>query len=486
MATNSEDTLIQENIEEYINDDNKIVTCRWLSLMLNLNINDAKRALNTFVKHHRNKPADGLFNVTYFIAGLGKSKDGEPMHKCVVVPEAHLEEVKNSLSIVTSCHIYSVQRAKLKDYTSLYLTDYDIIKNNLEKCQLLSSIKCPRATLRQQSKPSVKSEGSSSEIKFEKDEQMAVISSKSATSSSAKGVSKKAEPKGSIANMFASAGKKDKGDEKTSPVSAKVNEPTEPSTKAKVKSKPTEKKGGVLSLFSKQEVKNAENAETNKEKASEKERSKASATKSNTSSTKSNPPKTSQTKEKKNMKKRTKDSGDEDEEILERKHRRRIRTDLFDSSDEEEYVSDVEEEMEMSPVAAGDASDEEDTMGEKGDEEKQVKESVVTEDVKEKENITTNSANAGGCRKRKRTQKVASKTFVDEDGFIVTTKVTEWESESDDEVMEVQEQKPVIAPTKKNSVAQKAEPKGKAPSKKAAVSPQKGKQTSLMAFFKKK
>ena len=36
------------------------------------------------------------------------------MHKCAVVPETELEVVKRSLATVTSCHIFSVQKAKLK------------------------------------------------------------------------------------------------------------------------------------------------------------------------------------------------------------------------------------------------------------------------------------------------------------------------------------------------------------------------------------
>ena len=36
------------------------------------------------------------------------------MHKCVVVPESELDVVKRSLSTLTSFHIFSVQKAKLK------------------------------------------------------------------------------------------------------------------------------------------------------------------------------------------------------------------------------------------------------------------------------------------------------------------------------------------------------------------------------------
>lgn len=36
------------------------------------------------------------------------------MFKCAVVPEEKLEACKATLAVLTSCHIYSVQKSKLK------------------------------------------------------------------------------------------------------------------------------------------------------------------------------------------------------------------------------------------------------------------------------------------------------------------------------------------------------------------------------------
>merc|ERR1712241_885836 len=100
-------SLIQENLEEYIIDENKVVTYRWLSLTLNIHVNQAKQELFSFVTSKRNKGGNDDVNVTYFVAGLGQTKTGEPCHRCVVVPEAEMTAVKSQLSAVTSCHVYA-------------------------------------------------------------------------------------------------------------------------------------------------------------------------------------------------------------------------------------------------------------------------------------------------------------------------------------------------------------------------------------------
>lgn len=43
-------------------------------------------------------------------------------------------EVKSRMSLVVSVHVYSVQRAFLKDSGPLYSVDYDAVKENLQNC----------------------------------------------------------------------------------------------------------------------------------------------------------------------------------------------------------------------------------------------------------------------------------------------------------------------------------------------------------------
>lgn len=42
--------------------------------------------------------------------------------------------MKSKLSTIASVHVYSVQKALLKDSSPLYNTDYDIVKTNLQHC----------------------------------------------------------------------------------------------------------------------------------------------------------------------------------------------------------------------------------------------------------------------------------------------------------------------------------------------------------------
>lgn len=42
--------------------------------------------------------------------------------------------MKSKLDMTVSVHVYSVQKAELKDSAPLYTTDYDAVKENLKNC----------------------------------------------------------------------------------------------------------------------------------------------------------------------------------------------------------------------------------------------------------------------------------------------------------------------------------------------------------------
>lgn len=42
--------------------------------------------------------------------------------------------MKSKLATIASVHVYSIQKALLKDSGPLYNTDYDIVKTNLHNC----------------------------------------------------------------------------------------------------------------------------------------------------------------------------------------------------------------------------------------------------------------------------------------------------------------------------------------------------------------
>lgn len=47
---------------------------------------------------------------------------------------AFISAMKSKLSTIASVHVYSIQKAMLKDSGPLYNTDYDIIKANFQNC----------------------------------------------------------------------------------------------------------------------------------------------------------------------------------------------------------------------------------------------------------------------------------------------------------------------------------------------------------------
>ncbi|KAK7486476.1 hypothetical protein BaRGS_00022277 [Batillaria attramentaria] len=414
MAPDQTDELCLENIDEFVHDENKIVTCKWLSLTLKIHINQAKRLLYSFLQQQRIKK-DKDVNATYFVAGLTKGSNGVLEHTCVVVPEEDLESTRKQLAVVTSCHVYSVQRAQLKDSNALYMTDYDGVKENLSECTKYSSIHCQRAAVpRKVSRVSnAASEKQNTEAAVDK--KLNGSSGDSVQNGSATSIpkSKKAEPKGSIASMFAQTAKKSDADNSN----ANVDASSAPSKKEEKKGgKAAAKKGGVMDFFAnaKPPAKNmAQQKPSEQPKVQQKEKTAPADSRSQADKTK-------ETKSKK--KGRPKDDSDDDDGP-QKKRRRRIKNDLFDSSSEE-------------------------------------------------------------ARRRKR--KLVPKTYLDEDGFMVTEKV--WESESTDasEVEEDSKKKATPEKQKATSGKQKAPSPAKKTSPQKKGSPAKGKQTSLTSFFKKK
>ena len=65
--------------------------------------------LYAFVQKHEGKD----LHITYLVAGVSHKED-DKVHIVQIVPDDKLEAFKTSLDSVTSCHIYSVQKSKLK------------------------------------------------------------------------------------------------------------------------------------------------------------------------------------------------------------------------------------------------------------------------------------------------------------------------------------------------------------------------------------
>ncbi|KAG7220000.1 hypothetical protein INR49_018466 [Caranx melampygus] len=137
------DELYLDNIDEYVNDHDKIVTYKWLSLTLGVHVNTAKQMLYHYLDHKR-KESSAPLHATYLVSGKFVD-NGQTSHKVSVVREDQLDDFKAKMSLIVSVHIYSVQKALLKDSGPLYSVDYDAVKDNLKNCNKYSAIRCASA-----------------------------------------------------------------------------------------------------------------------------------------------------------------------------------------------------------------------------------------------------------------------------------------------------------------------------------------------------
>uniref|UniRef100_A0A8B9JG61 DNA polymerase delta subunit 3 n=1 Tax=Astyanax mexicanus TaxID=7994 RepID=A0A8B9JG61_ASTMX len=138
------DELYLDNIDEYVNDQNKIVTYKWLSLTLGVHVNTAKQMLYHYLDQRRKERSGTTLHATYLVSGKC-SENGSVCHKVSVVREDQLDDTKSKLDKTISVHVYSVQKAELKDSGPLYSTDYDAVKENLKNCNKYSTIRCAAA-----------------------------------------------------------------------------------------------------------------------------------------------------------------------------------------------------------------------------------------------------------------------------------------------------------------------------------------------------
>ncbi|KAK4829664.1 hypothetical protein QYF61_005957 [Mycteria americana] len=109
------------------------VTYKWLSYTLGVHVNQAKQMLYDYVERKRKENSGAQLHVTYLVAG-NLVQNGHVCHKVAVVREDKLEAMKSKLATIASVHVYSIQKALLKDSGPLYNTDYDIVKTNLHNC----------------------------------------------------------------------------------------------------------------------------------------------------------------------------------------------------------------------------------------------------------------------------------------------------------------------------------------------------------------
>ncbi|KAM9350064.1 DNA polymerase delta subunit 3 isoform 2-T2 [Symphorus nematophorus] len=439
------DELYLDNIDEFVNDHDKIVTYKWLSLTLGVHVNTAKQMLYHYLDHKR-KESSAQLHATYLVSGKFVD-NGQTSHKVSVVKEDQLEDIKSKMSLIVSVHVYSVQKALLKDSGPLYSVDYDAVKDNLKNCSKYSAIRCatavPMSSLElQQARENHRAPTPEPEHK------------KSGMNGEANVAPKpSAKPQKGIMGMFGNkTAPKNQDNSKDIKSEQKEDAPVVDAPK----SKPAAKASPMMNFFGTQTAKKPDKTVKEEEAAApsaEPQRQSSQPEEKQEAAAVERPKETK--KESRSKTKRIVDS-DSEEEKKEKKKRRRIKKPEPDSSDEDDSPQQMET-REKSPSPK-----------------------------KEVEPVSHSHQGNSEMKIRKRRRVLKSRTFVDEEGCIVTEKGYESESysEAEDEVQATKQAPKDPFPPKLSASNKQDEKRSQ---KKTSANANKGaKQASIMGFFQKK
>ncbi|KAL1465558.1 hypothetical protein WDU94_005115 [Cyamophila willieti] len=531
MSDTEEFNLYLANLEEFVFDENKIVSIGWLSRTLDISVELSKKLLSTFLNDETFK---SKLSTCWFL--YGSSKSDSSSHKMVIVPESKLDGVKDKFEKITSQHVYSIQKSGNTDMNSVYLADQSAEKS-IAQCSSLSNIKCDHVKIvpNRRNLPAPITAASTSATSNKPPVTNNTKSSESV---------KKSPVKSTIGNMFnkkkeeiekkqqseKSNKQKEKEEKKKKQEEEKPNkevEKTEKDQKFSVspakksgtgagKKKGSEKSTGsanITSFFSKgasslppikkSELKDKQDVKSST-KANKETKGNSDANKSSTSHESDNEPmdveetdenvepvkkvenvnvekekdkdekkKTNkESKSNKNKKKSSsKASGGKKKAVEKETQRKRIR--VFSDSSESEKDEEPERERSISPPPPSPPS----------------AKPAISDDDEDDVIPPTPEANSNGGGGRKRKRKLVTKTMTDASGFLRTVK--EFETVSCSESDGESTNPPSAAAVKQDSKKQKLEDSKvnkKSPptaNKTTAKSPTKSKQTSILNFFKK-
>ncbi|XP_045149054.1 DNA polymerase delta subunit 3 isoform X2 [Echinops telfairi] len=426
------------------------------------------RMLYDYVERKRKENSGAQLHVTYLVSG-SLIQNGYSCHKVAVVREEKLEAVKSKLAVTASIHVYSIQKAMLKDSGPLFNTDYDILKSNLQNCSKFSAIQCAAAVLRdpaeflscEKHEPSNLQESSETQANNE-------LTTNGHGPPASKQVSP--QPKGIMGMFIAKATSKTQETNKESKTEVKeVTNVSSAGSKAPGK-------GNIMSNFFGKAAMNKLNVNLESEQAVKEEKSveqppvavsevKLAAPAGLKKSSKKAEPVKMQQKEKKRGK-RVELSDDETRETENmKKKRRRIKLPESDSSEDEVVLDSPEMYEAESPPPAPPAS-------------------PPPEPVPKTEPEPPATKGSSGEKRRKRKRVLKSKTYLDEDNCMVTEKVYESESCTESE----EESKMKTSVHRPPTTAVKKEPKEerKGPKKGPAAPGKAHRQASITGFFQRK
>eukprot|EP00698_Gefionella_okellyi_P016474 TRINITY_DN4716_c0_g1_i1.p1 TRINITY_DN4716_c0_g1~~TRINITY_DN4716_c0_g1_i1.p1 ORF type:complete len:321 (+),score=90.47 TRINITY_DN4716_c0_g1_i1:55-1017(+) len=95
-----------EDLQDWVCDQGKIISYRWLAAQFEMSANQAKQLLEVFYQKFKKS-----ISASYFVSGFQTADDGEKRHVIRVVPDNQLEAWKANLVEVLSSHVFAVHRA---------------------------------------------------------------------------------------------------------------------------------------------------------------------------------------------------------------------------------------------------------------------------------------------------------------------------------------------------------------------------------------
>ena len=225
MEESKVDDMYIENLEEWIFEEEKIVTYKYLSKSLKVHVNVAKQMLFHFVESKKSNHPD--LGVVYLVSGLVKNNSedeaSDPFdQKVMFVKRENLDQTLKSFTTILSQHIYSVQQNNSTvSASALYCVDKNKPDQDICSSAGLNSIKHRNAVPREAAKfptvvkkeikeePSVKKEppkmktGGIQDAFSKTAKKASPVKNQPTKSSVSTSISSKAKAAGGIANMFA-------------------------------------------------------------------------------------------------------------------------------------------------------------------------------------------------------------------------------------------------------------------------------------------
>uniref|UniRef100_A0A6M2DI03 DNA polymerase delta subunit 3 n=1 Tax=Xenopsylla cheopis TaxID=163159 RepID=A0A6M2DI03_XENCH len=462
MLDDESKNIFLQNLDEYILDEERIVTSRWLANTLNISYKDSTNVLSTWIENKKDSE-----NLLVTFAVTGKRKDGSLI--VTILRDYAVEDFVQDL-IEVSKSVYSAQKGALKNIQLLaacnegFSSCLDCIKGPLNERRVVPSL-----TL--EVKPSVQPD---IKIKSEKQNGISVTSNINKKESETLPTSQKPSKakeinKGGIANFFNKPGAK-----KTGSVPNKNDSSTNKSGETKT----------MQNFFKKTSPQNSKNIikKESEETQISIDTPKITVSKvpENTTIEKS-PLKTSNV-EKPEVKteeisiKKENNMSDDDiimgtPEVIQKKNSKKNNNKKKSKRVRENSDEDNMKKKRKRLVVQSDSSDDE-IFGNESEDEQEFEENRIKNEHKLKLNdepeVQEKASNPNPFNKK--VKKFVNRTYEDDEGFIITTKEVEEFSASEDE--EPPEKKAAPSPPKPQP-------------KKTAINPG-TKQSNLMSFFKKK